>query len=44
MRLFRRKEVPWEVVDSRSVDPVYMYLEESEGKTRLCKKSNQIKS
>ena len=45
MRLFRRKEIPWEVVDSRSVDPVYMYLEEeSEGKTRLCKKSNQIKS
>jgi len=28
MRLFRRKEIPWEVVDSRSVDPVYMYYED----------------
>lgn len=40
MRLFRRKEVPWEVVDSRSVDPVYMYLEEeSEGKTSALQKN-----
>jgi len=28
MRLFHRKEIPWEVVDSRSVDPVYMYFED----------------
>jgi len=28
MGLFRRKETPWEVVDSRSVDPVYMYYED----------------
>jgi len=28
MRLFRRKEIPWEVVDIRSVDPVYMYYED----------------
>lgn len=41
MRLFRRKEIPWEVVDSRSVDPVYMYYEDdSEGETQL---SMQIK-
>lgn len=33
--LFRRKEIPWEVVDSRSVDPVYTYYEDdSEGRTR----------
>lgn len=24
---FRRKEIPWEVVDSRSVDPVSMYFD-----------------
>ncbi|KAF5311789.1 hypothetical protein D9619_003324 [Psilocybe cf. subviscida] len=24
---FRRKEIPWEVVDSRSVDPVSMYYD-----------------
>lgn len=42
MRLFRRKEIPWEVVDSRSVDPVYMYFEdESEGTTRLYKKKRK---
>jgi len=28
MLLFHRKEVPWEVVDSRSVDPVYTYYED----------------
>lgn len=26
--LFRRKEIPWEVVDSKSVDPVYMYYDD----------------
>ncbi|KAF8807188.1 hypothetical protein BYT27DRAFT_7099497 [Phlegmacium glaucopus] len=26
--LFRRKEIPWEVVDSRSVDPVCMYYDD----------------
>jgi len=29
--LFRRKELPWEVVDSRNVDPVPMYYDD-EGK------------
>jgi len=28
MLLFRRKEMPWEVVDTRSVDPVPMYYED----------------
>ena len=28
MLLFRRKEIPWEVVDSRNVDPVPMYYED----------------
>lgn len=45
MRLFRRKEIPWEVVDIRSVDPVYMYYEDdSEGKARLCKKEEKKSS
>jgi hypothetical protein len=44
MRLFRRKEIPWEVVDTRSVDPVYMYFEdESEGKSGICKIKIKIK-
>ncbi|KIM48437.1 hypothetical protein M413DRAFT_440169 [Hebeloma cylindrosporum] len=30
MLLFRRKETPWEVVDSRSVDPVPMYYEDED--------------
>ncbi|KAJ3508064.1 hypothetical protein NLJ89_g5958 [Agrocybe chaxingu] len=28
--LFRRREIPWEVVDSRSVDPVPMYYEDED--------------
>ena len=28
MLLFRRKEMPWEVVDTRNVDPVPMYYED----------------
>lgn len=34
MLLFRRKETPWEVVASRSVDPVPMYYED-EGETSI---------
>ncbi|KAF8971574.1 hypothetical protein BDZ97DRAFT_1914038 [Flammula alnicola] len=30
MKFFRRKETPWEVVDSRSVDPVPMYYEDED--------------
>jgi len=30
MLLFRRKEMPWEVVDTRSVDPVPMYYEDED--------------
>ena len=43
MRLFRRKEIPWEVVDIRSVDPVYMYYDDnSEGKPRRYKTMTQV--
>ncbi|KAJ7107669.1 hypothetical protein C8R43DRAFT_1044942 [Mycena crocata] len=28
--LFRRKEVPWEVVDSKTIEPVPMYYDEDE--------------
>ena len=39
--LFRRKETPWEVVDSKSVDPVCLYYDDDldvDGKTcmKLC--------
>ncbi|KAJ7706429.1 hypothetical protein B0H17DRAFT_1002123 [Mycena rosella] len=28
---FRRKEVPWEVVDSKAIEPVSMYYDEDKG-------------
>ncbi|PPQ90447.1 hypothetical protein CVT25_014965 [Psilocybe cyanescens] len=28
--LFRRKEIPWEVVDSKSIQPVPMYYEDED--------------
>ncbi|PPQ80021.1 hypothetical protein CVT26_011903, partial [Gymnopilus dilepis] len=40
MRFFRRKEIPWEVVDSRSVDPVPMYYEDEDLEVILVKETN----
>ncbi|KDR84758.1 hypothetical protein GALMADRAFT_131550 [Galerina marginata CBS 339.88] len=37
---FRRKEIPWEVVDSRSVDPVPMYYEDEDLEVILVKENN----
>ncbi|KAF8168334.1 hypothetical protein B0H34DRAFT_56242 [Crassisporium funariophilum] len=37
---FRRKETPWEVVDSRSVDPVPMYYDEEDLEVVAIKDSN----
>ncbi|KAF8895052.1 hypothetical protein CPB84DRAFT_1848384 [Gymnopilus junonius] len=44
MVLFRRKEVPWEVVDSRSVDPVPMYYEDEDLEIILIKETNVRRS
>jgi hypothetical protein len=28
---FRRKEIPWEVVDNKAIEPVSMYYDEDKG-------------
>ncbi|KAF8203290.1 hypothetical protein BJ912DRAFT_1037728 [Pholiota molesta] len=40
MMLFRRKEMPWEVVESQSVDPVPMYYDDEDLDLIYIKRSN----